>query len=93
MTLPWIAVDKANHHVYGNVIFAVGFLLTLLLGGYALLGGLAWTLLFAAAKEEYSAVTGKGVSDLKDAYATMSGALPAALTIQLTGMWVSGGLW
>ena len=83
MKLPVLAQDKANHAVYGNVIFVVAVLLGLLIG--ADVGNFAaWvTILVACVKEVYDRETGLGLFDRMDTLATIVGAIPAAVLLKV----------
>lgn len=79
MKLPLLAQDKANHFVYGAVLFTVGYLAGLQIGEHPLLSGMVLTAVVAIGREAYSRVTGKGTYDPLDAVATMAGAVPSAI--------------
>lgn len=73
MKLPIIAQDKANHAIYGALIFfALQFALSPL---FALLG----VAFIAAAKEVYDFVTDSGTPESLDFLVTIAGALPLFL--------------
>ena len=77
MTLPLIPQDKANHYIYGNLIFLVVFVLSSLVVSAGLAASLA---LFAVAvagigKEIYDSITGTGTPEVMDAVYTITGGL------------------
>lgn len=71
--LPMLPKDKANHALYGVVIFAI---LSLPLQTFIALG---LTILIGAIKELYDEITGTGVSDIADAGYTALGAVLGAI--------------
>lgn len=89
-TLPQLAQDKANHHIYGEVAAMIGAVAAPLLAahfGYQLdrrLGALLGAVAAGAIKEIWDKVTGKGDPSLGDFVATVSGALPV-----MAGLWVA----
>ena len=89
-TLPQLAQDKANHHIYGEVAALIG-----LVAGPALArhvgidldpraGAAIGAVVAGAIKEIWDKVTGKGDPSLGDFVATVSGALPV-----MAGLWVA----
>lgn len=76
--IPVIPHDKANHALYGYVIYTVGSFAGRFVG-QPVPAGLAMTAVFALGKEVYDKVSGKGTPDKMDFVATMAGAVPAAL--------------
>lgn len=65
MKLPMIPQDKANHFIYGFVIFILS---NLILNAYF---ALAIVFCFAAGKEVYDKVSGKGTPEILDFVATL----------------------
>lgn len=68
--LPLIPQDKANHVIYGMIIY---YLVQFSLTPYAALATVA---VFAVAKEVYDWVSKCGTSEFLDIMATVLGALP-----------------
>lgn len=67
MNMPLIAQDKANHFIYGLVIFII---VSFVLG---VTYGLAATAVIGAAKEIYDKVSGKGNPEILDFLFTFAG--------------------
>lgn len=70
MRLPPIAQDKANHAIYGALIF---FVLQFVLSPVFALLGVA---IVAATKEIYDFISKSGTPDVLDFLATIAGSLP-----------------
>lgn len=68
--LPLIPQDKANHVIYGMIIY---YLVQFFLTPYAALAVVA---VFAVGKEVYDWVSGKGTPEFLDIMATILGSLP-----------------
>ena len=75
--LPQLPQDKANHFIYGLVIFfVVGF-------GTDAVTGMAAAVLFGAAKEVYDRVSKKGCPETLDFLATAAGGIAGYLCTYL----------
>lgn len=73
MNMPLIPQDKANHFIYGLVIF-------LLVGlSFGAIPGLAAAALIGMVKEIYDKVSGKGTPDVYDFVATVVGGVAGFL--------------
>ena len=68
MNLPMLPHDKANHLVYGLVLFLVGNAV------FSWEVGLALAVAFGGAKELYDKYSQKGTPDVMDFVATVAGA-------------------
>lgn len=66
MRLPVIALDKANHAVYGAVAASAG-------GLHSVAAGASLCAVLAISKEVYDRASGKGTPDIKDALSTLAG--------------------
>lgn len=77
-----IPADKANHFVYGSVLYSIGFVAALPFTGPAgaRAAGLGLCAVFAVGKEIYDKKTKKGTPDPWDTFATLSGGLNSAAT-------------
>jgi hypothetical protein len=73
MNLPQLPQDKANHLIYGLVIFILVHFF------FGVSAGLLAGTVAAVAKEVYDKVSGKGNPELLDALATIAGAVLGAL--------------
>ena len=88
-TLPQLAQDKANHHLYGEIAALIGAVAGPLLVsrfGYVLdprAGAAVGAIAAGAIKEWWDTATGKGDPSPGDFLATASGALPV-----MAGLWV-----
>lgn len=69
MFLPMIEKDKANHAIYGMVIFAIMYFL------FTWQIAIAFVCVFALGKEVYDNISGKGTSDVMDFVYTVAGGL------------------
>lgn len=76
--LPQLPKDKANHVIYGIVIFLV---FSVLLNP---IGGLGAAIFLGALKETYDLVTGKGYAHSLDFVATAAGGLLGFLCTRLS---------
>lgn len=89
-TLPQLAQDKANHHIYGEIAAVIGAVAgPLLLAhlGYVLdprAGAAIGAVAAGALKEVWDRQTGKGDPSVGDFVATASGALPVIAGLSLT---------
>ena len=68
MKLPMLPLDKANHFVYGTILFTLGSIFSVWLG-------LTLAVLFGVGKEVYDRVTGRGTPDRMDAIVTAAPAV------------------
>lgn len=69
MFLPIIDKDKANHAIYGMVIFAIVYFL------FTWQIAIAVVCFFAVGKELYDKISGKGTPDFMDTVYTIAGGL------------------
>lgn len=69
MFLPILEKDKANHTIYGMVIFAIVYFL------FSWQIAIGTVCFFALAKETYDNVSGKGTPDFMDFVYTIAGGL------------------
>lgn len=87
--LPQLAADKANHHLYGEAAAVAGVVLLPPLArivGFELdrrLAAAAGAAVVGALKEVWDRLSGKGSPGVADFVATVSGALPVMLGLQL----------
>ena len=72
MNLPQLPQDKANHLIYGLLIFILVHFF------FGVVAGLLAGTVAAVAKEVYDKVSGKGNPELLDALATIAGAVLGA---------------
>lgn len=79
MSLPTIPLDKANHVVYGSVIFAVTYVMLMFQQLPALPIAFGVVVAFAVGKEVRDRVTKKGTPDIVDAVATVAGGVVCAI--------------
>lgn len=80
--LPVIPQDKANHFVYGAVIFTVAYVLFTIAGLPALPIAAGAVVGFAVGKEVYDKMHKENhTPDIKDALATMAGGFVVALPL------------
>lgn len=90
-TLPQLAQDKANHHIYGEIAAALAAWVLPLLAlrfGYVLdrrLAAMIGAVGAGAIKEWWDKATGKGDPSPGDFLATCSGALPVVAGLTLAG--------
>ena len=83
MTLPIIPKDKANHYIYGNLIFLAVFVLSNFVVSASLAASLG---LFAVAvagigKEIYDSISGTGTPEVMDAVYTIAGGLSGGVIV------------
>lgn len=91
-SLPQLAQDKANHHIYGEIAAALAAWVLPLLAlrfGYVLdrrLAAVIGAVGAAAIKEVWDKVTGKGDPSLGDFLATASGMVGVNAGLTLAGL-------
>jgi hypothetical protein len=89
-TLPQLAKDKANHHIYGEFAALIGAIagppLAAVVGVQLdrRIGALTGAVVAGAIKEAWDKLTGKGDPSVGDFVATASGALPVMAGLSLT---------
>lgn len=79
MRLPVIALDKANHAVYGALAACLGALHSVVIGAEL-------CAVLAIGKEVYDRASGKGTPDIKDAVWTVAGGAPVLLPLAVWRM-------